>query len=124
MKNLHLLDEFRRPYRGVIGDETCGNFVIPYDNGRTLKKFHVIASSNMDWDHVSVSLLTGDESKLLGRCPTWDEMCYIKDLFFNEDEVVIQYHPAKSDYVNINPYVLHIWRPLTQEIPQPPTFMV
>src|SRR5262245_54586743 len=26
------------------------------------------------WDHVSVSLSH--------RCPTWDEMCWVKDLFF------------------------------------------
>ena len=51
-------------------------------------------------------------------------MCFIKDLFFNEDETVVQYHPAKSDYVNNNPYVLHLWRPTDQDIPQPPTFMV
>jgi hypothetical protein len=32
----------------------------------------VIASDGMGWDHVSVSLKD--------RCPTWEEMCLVKDL--------------------------------------------
>ena len=122
MKNLNLLNDYRRPYHGIMGDETCGNFIIPSENGRF--KYHVIASANMGWDHVSVSLITVGETNQLERCPKWNEMCFIKDLFFNEDETVVQYHPAKSDYVNNNSYVLHLWRPTDQDIPQPPTFMV
>lgn len=64
------------------------------------------------WDHVSVSTR--------GRCPTWEEMCWVKSLFWGDDEVVIQYHPAKSDYVNFHPYCLHLWRPAGTELPKPP----
>lgn len=38
-------------------------------------------------------------------------MCYVKDMFFEEDECVVQYYPSKKDYVNIHPYVLHLWKP-------------
>jgi len=73
----------------------------------TIKKvlFHIIVGEACDdnqWDHVSVSLKT--------RCPTWEEMCAIKDIFFDPDDVVVQYHPAKKDYVNFHPYCLHMWR--------------
>ena len=64
------------------------------------------------WDHVSVSCER--------RCPTWQEMCWVKEIFFADDELVVQYHPAKSDYVNEHPFVLHLWRPLVSPIPMPP----
>jgi hypothetical protein len=53
-------------------------------------------------EHVSVSLRK--------RCPTWDEMCIVKDIFWGGDELVCQFHPTKSQYVNIHPYCLHMWR--------------
>jgi hypothetical protein len=81
--------------------------------GTTLK---VIASDGMGWDHVSVSI--GH------RCPTWEEMCFIKDLFFESDEVVMQLHPAKSDYINNHPNCLHLWKPQDVQIPQPDSILV
>jgi hypothetical protein len=67
------------------------------------------------WDHVSVSLPD--------RCPTWEEMCFVKELFFERGEPAMQLHPAK-DYVNNHPYCLHLWRPLDAEIPLPFAEMV
>ena len=67
----------------------------------------VIASNGGGWDHVSVSCQN--------RCPTWAEMDYVKNLFFKDDEVVIQLHVAKSDHINYHPYCLHLWRPQTNE---------
>ena len=72
----------------------------------------VIASDGLGWDHVSVSCK--------GRCPTWDEMCGLKDLFFRDDEVVVQFHPAKKNYVNETENCLHLWRQQNVEIPMPP----
>lgn len=122
MKNLNLLNDYRRPYHGVMGDETCGNFIIPSTSGNF--KYHVIASSSDGWDHVSVSLLANNEKDIIERCPKWNEMCFIKDLFFEDEEEAFQFHPKKSEYVNIHPYVLHLWRPLEQGIQKPPTYMV
>lgn len=68
------------------------------------------------WDHVSVSCER--------RCPWWGEMCWVKDQFFEDSEMVVQYHPPKSEYVNIHPFVLHLWRPVTSIIPMPPVVCV
>ena len=76
----------------------------------------VVFSWGGGWDHVSVSFPI--------RCCTWEEMCYIKDVFWHEDECVVQYHPAKEDYVNRHPYCLHLWKPQGQEISKPPKWMV
>ena len=73
-------------------------------------------SDGLGWDHVSVSLEC--------RIPRWTEMCFIKDLFFKPDEIVIQYHPAKSNYVNDCKYALHMWRPQNEKIPMPHIDMV
>ena len=42
--------------------------------------------------------------------PSWDEMCFVKDQFFDEEEVVIQLHPKRSEYVNMSKNTLHLWR--------------
>jgi hypothetical protein len=79
----------------------------------------VISSGTDDehgWEHVSVSLLT--------RCPTWEEMQHVKELFFQDEECVIQFHPPKSMYVNFHQYCLHLWRPLHQEITLPPMELI
>ena len=71
----------------------------------------IIASDGLGWEHVSVS--TRD------RCPTWEEMCFVKDLFWSQDECVLQFHPPKTDYINHHPYCLHLWkRPgVNEELP-------
>ena len=79
-------------------------------------KLRVIASWGDGWDHVSVSLQN--------RCPLWDEMQFIKQCFFEDEEAVMQLHPRKSDYVNFHPYCLHLWKPQSAVIPVPPTWMV
>jgi len=70
------------------------------------------------WEHVSVSLIYAD------RCPTWQEMCFIKNIFWDEEDSVIQYHPAKKDYVNYHPHTLHLWNPIGFAIPTPPSILV
>ncbi|WP_439375489.1 DUF7694 domain-containing protein [Bradyrhizobium sp. DASA03120] len=51
-------------------------------------------------------------------------MCFVKDLFWHEEECVMQLHPPRSEYVNNNRYCLHLWRPTCQEIPTPPSGLV
>jgi hypothetical protein len=81
-----------------------------------INHLHVVVSWGDGWEHVSVSLHH--------RCPTWDEMVFVKSLFWSDDECVIQYHPPKSEYVNCHPYCLHLWKPIDVAIPMPPTYMV
>ncbi|HML37009.1 MAG TPA: hypothetical protein PKA19_06285 [Bacillota bacterium] len=110
MRNLDYLSK----YCLERGDSHNGRFKI-FIVG---KAFFVIASNGMGWEHISVSL------KNQSRCPTWDEMNHIKKLFFEPEECVMQLHPPKSEYVNIHPYVLHLWRPILHEIPKPPRILV
>lgn len=76
------------------------------------------ASDGEGWEHVSVS--TYD------RCPTWEEMAHIKGLLWGDDDLVIQMHPPKADYVNCHQYCLHLWRKAgTNEFcERPPSILV
>ncbi|QSM00747.1 hypothetical protein YerA41_046 [Yersinia phage YerA41] len=76
----------------------------------------IICSDGMGWDHVSVS--TPD------RCPLWIEMSYVKSLFWDPTDAVVQYHPVESEYVNNHPYCLHMWKNQSQEFVTPPKSLV
>ena len=58
------------------------------------------------WEHVSVHA----RRRLQSRIPTWREMCHVKDLFWDPDDLVLQFHPRRADYVNQHEHVLHLWR--------------
>lgn len=78
----------------------------------------IIASNGAGWDHVSVSPY---KKSIM---PTWDDMCMIKDICFDADEWVVQFHPAHSEYVNNMPNCLHLWRPNDgRTIPTPPSIL-
>lgn len=83
------------------------------------RNLYIIASDQAGWEHVSVH---ADDGK--ARTPTWAEMCGVKELFWGDDDVVMQLHPKKSEYVNFHPNTLHLWRPTTGEIPTPPSILV
>ena len=80
--------------------------------GKDRPRMAVIASWAGGWEHVSVSLKK--------RCPTWEEMCMVKDIFWGEDECVVEFHPPKKDYVNVMPYCLHLWRKIGENAELPP----
>ena len=106
--------------KGAMGSEPgrpYGAFLIPF---RTAK-LAVIADWGRGgcvggWEHVSVSLPN--------RCPNWDEMCFIKDLFWDDEETVVQFHPRKSEYVNNYPHCLHLWRQVGVEPVLPTRILV
>lgn len=121
MKDLCALDKYRlrdfeRDHYHLKGDSGNGVFKV-YVGG---KSFFVIASNIGGWEHVSVSPVNRNRKS----CPTWDEMCTIKDMFFEEEETVVQFHPQKREYVNVHPYCLHLWRPKEDRIPRPPKLFV
>ncbi|HEX8807767.1 MAG TPA: hypothetical protein VF760_02095 [Xanthobacteraceae bacterium] len=110
------LEKYR--YRDGLFGSNPGNpfgmFRIPGPIGRELL---VCASTGLGqhvhgWEHVSVSA-----SK---HCPTWREMCFIKDLFWAPEEVVMQLHPGQADWVSNHARCLHLWRPTDVLIPLPP----
>ncbi len=69
------------------------------------------------WEQVSVST---DRR----RCPNWPEMCFVKDLFWDEEECVVQYHPPLSQYVKNHRYCLHLWKPTQEPLPAPPSSLI
>jgi hypothetical protein len=80
----------------------------------------IIASDGEGWEHVSVHAERGESQ----QTPYWEEMCFIKDLFWDEEDVVMQLHPKKSEYVNNHANTLHLWRPTGATIPTPPAILV
>ena len=104
------------------GDGANGAFLIDRPDGVLV----VVASDGTDWsdagmplpawEHVSVSLSS--------RCPTWEEMTFVKKIFWRPDEVVVQFHPREEQYVNLHPFCLHMWKPIGVDIPVPPTIAV
>ena len=82
------------------------------------EEFGIIASDGMGWQHVSVSKV-GKPNKV----PNWEHMCRIKQLFWGDDVWVMQFHPAKVDYVNNHAGCLHLWRPTTVAMPTPPSIL-
>lgn len=97
-------------------DSTSGFFGAFIIQGPCSRDLRVISGPGMGWEHVSVSLNN--------RCPNWPEMSFVKSLFWDEEEAVMQLHPPKSDYVNYHPYCLHLWKPIDAVIPMPPSIMV
>jgi hypothetical protein len=79
----------------------------------------IIAADTRDpesegWEHVSVSIGR--------RLPNWKEMAFVKDLFWDDQELVAQFHPPRSEYVNNMENCLHLWR--HKSLINPPSFLV
>jgi len=117
MKKINLrIDEYRVQYGTFAtypGDGNNGLFIIPLTNGNTLT---IIASDGLGWDHVSVSIKGA-------KLPSWNEMNTVKDLFWDQEETVVQYHPKKSEYID-NAQVLHLWKKQGVDLELPPKIML
>lgn len=106
------------PMASTSADGMNGAFMIPVrgcvvgvvvSNGRDWEEERLPLPK---WEHVSVSLK--------GRIPLWYEMQAVKDLFWEPEELAVQFHVPKADHINVNENVLHLWRPVGIEIPVPP----
>lgn len=109
----------RRVRSGEWGsDDSYGNngaFIL----AGPIRSLLVIASDGDGWEHVSVS--TDKSGK---HTPNWMEMCWVKDVFWDAEDVAMQLHPRRSEYVNHHPGCLHLWRPIGSLIPTPPMYMI
>lgn len=92
------------------GNHSNGAFYIP------ARGLLIIASNGGDWEHVSVSVKD--------RCPTWDEMEWVKRTFWQDTDTVMQLHVPVSEHKNHAKTCLHLWRPISQKIPRPTAIMV
>jgi len=109
--------EAGRVRTGDWGSPPCAPFGAFFVD-RNGVQLRIIMSTAGGWDHVSVSPAT------LPRTPTWEEMHWVKKSFFEPEEAAMQLHPPTSDYRNLHPYCLHLWRPQRESIPLPPGIMV
>ena len=100
---------------GVFGHGNNGYFLLK----RTAKtrKLAIVASDGGGWEHVSIHATDGAGHQWT---PTWEEMCHVKNVFWDGEDVVMQLHPKQSEYVNFHPHTLHLWRPIGLMIPTPP----
>ena len=103
---------FQIPLPG-LGHKVLANCII--SDGKDLKELGM-----EPFEHVSVHI----EEYGKQRIPTWEEMCMVKDLFWEESECIVQYHPPKSDYVNNHSFVLHLWKWTGGELPRPNSLLV
>lgn len=113
------------------GDGNNGLFVMPAPligrkiaKPRKRTKLVCIASDGLGWEHVSVRVLLVGNPRRNGRCPVHEELCFVKNLFWDEEDCVVHYYPPASEYVNCHPDVLHLWRPTELELARPPSIMV
>lgn len=95
----------------------CGQFAFPLAGES--RRVCVIASDGVGWQHVSVSF-----GPVKGT-PSWDLMCRVKDLFWEPQDWVVQFHPPASEYINNHSGCLHLWRCIDgRQTPTPPSIMV
>lgn len=113
------LENYRIKNQSSIENGNCGHFHIKKKPSN--KTLFVISSDGYGWDHVSVHVLTKNDKIIL---PTWDDMCFIKNIFFDPEETVVQFHPALSEYINVHSGVLHLWKNQKYDYDLPPRFLV
>lgn len=89
--------------------------------GRIRHTLQIISSGSHEteeWEHVSVSI------KGKNLTPSWEEMDFVKRLFWHDDETVMQLHVPRQDHVNQHEHTLHLWRPVGVEVPRPDAWLV
>lgn len=76
---------------------------------------------DLAWQHVSVSF-----GRASIKTPSWEVMCAVKALFWDDEDTVMQLHPPKSQWISNHPGCLHLWRPMPPNatIPLPPGIAV
>jgi hypothetical protein len=118
--------EQNRITTGNLGsDSSYGNngvFVFTKFFDGKYREITCIVSDGKGWEHVSVTVALKNGNPM--RCATWEEMCFVKDQFWNRDEAVVQFHPPESDYINNHPFCLHLWKPSDREFRLPPANLV
>lgn len=60
-----------------------------------------VEADGKKWLHVSCAYKN--------RLPSWEDLKMVKETFIGKDKKAIQVLPPDSEYVNVNPYCLHLW---------------
>jgi hypothetical protein len=102
------------PYASTPMDGFSGAFTVIVCH----EWLRIIASDGYGWRHVSVSRRDSHKP------PTWEMMCAVKDLFWEAEDWVVQFHPARSEYINNHPGCLHLWQCMDRLQPTPESALV
>jgi hypothetical protein len=105
-------------YKSDATDGLCGVFRLmgPCATELVILAADTSLPESHGWEHVSVSTER--------RIPNWIEMSFVKNLFWDAEELVVQFHPPKSAHINLHPNCLHLWRPGDGHIRLPPSNLV
>ncbi len=112
-------EQYRKSLKGWESEagDPFGWFITSGPCGRQLAML-ATDGEGTDWEHVSVTLK--DKRKI----PNWEEMCFVKNLFWESTECIVQFHPPSAEYVNIHHGCLHLWRYKKAAFPIPETILV
>lgn len=64
-----------------------------------------VSAEIASWEHVSVSV-AGHPN----LTPSWEEMDFVRHLFWRGDECILQFHPPTDKHISMAE-VLHLWKP-------------
>lgn len=105
MSDWKYLNQHRAKHGHFASDESYGfNGAFAINVPGEARQVFCIASDGEGWQHVSVSF--GKNHKT----PSWEVMCAVKALFWEDEDIVIQLHPPRSKWINNHPGCLHLWR--------------
>ena len=112
------LEEIKQITNLKIIQEAEDGFLAIWTNPIDRKQYSIILSWGGGWEHLSVNPISQNKT------PSWDFMCQLKEMFFRDDEACVEYHPARKDYISQLDHCLHIWKPLREKLPVPPSIFV
>lgn len=121
------LENFRvqtGPYASCDGD-MFGAFMFGMHGhvNKTILRTIAADGEETGWEHVSVTVVYQVGRSWRQRAATWQEMSFVKDAFWREDECVVQFHPPRANYVNNHSCCLHLWRKVGTEYETPPEIL-
>lgn len=93
------------------------SFIFIFDDGTSMEG----GVDGTAWEHLSFRAVDGQGKN---RTPSWEECCWAKQLFWEPEECVVQFHPPRSEYVNNHKNVLHLWKKLGEDFPRPAPILV
>ena len=115
-------DPQKKPELGKPGKQTAGRLLRILAADGDDSPDDPCAEQARGWQHVSVSVPRKGE-RHDPHLPTWAEMCLVKTMFWGLEDVVVQYHPRESEYVDNWP-CLHLWRNTVEAFPTPDPVLV
>ncbi|MDE5860853.1 MAG: hypothetical protein K2H28_01515 [Ruminococcus sp.] len=101
---------------GVVILDERKNRICGWLYARHRKRIFFTAKWNDNWEQVYISRVSNR--------PKWDELCETKEIFWNDDECVIQYIPSESMHKDKYNNCLYLWKSVSVEIPIPPETLI